>query len=248
MNYHVRRALEEEFWIDLETIQQLHASSDTDSIILSRIIKEPGYHIDIAKLLYADNHPIATLYSLLIDNTSNIPIPCEIDHPIADYLRSTTFEDFLHVAKKWNDARCWDIVIMQDVSVNFPNIRDAAFAGSPIGMMHHAYYNEMSQCERKMYFEQAGVSWILNRETTNAEDCYMMGRLLDAIKSPIRPLILKFYRDMRQMATKAVVTWLLCAKKLGIYRDLARLIGEIVLRESTLYEQIPTRCLKRPKN
>lgn len=67
------------------------------------------------------------------------------------------------------------------------------------------------------------------------EDIYHLGRVMHAVGSKRCKSSVIFYKWNRIQASEAVVTWLMCARRLGLYYDVARIIGEYVFQSDVLY-------------
>ena len=251
MNYQLRRALSAPVYIGRVLIDMLHESKDADSVVLSSIITAPMLIIDAYELLRDDGRPVARLYASLV--LGSWCKKTTLDHPLADYYRSRTKDDLVRAAKKWNDPFLWDKVMTHLTGCPKQHSQEAARSGSAHGNFYYALSEDMTMDQRnELYREPTWLDWenmlryfLVNRHGLST---FYVGRLLCAIGLPhIRPECSKFYSGMRVSMRQATITWLVVAKRLGVCRDVARLIGRDVFNNPVLYERIPFRSSKRLK-
>lgn len=251
MDYKVRYLLKHCFVIDHTILALVRSGTDEESKIVASILTEPWHWSHAASLLQRDGRPIAILYAALIGGRPELVDSVPLDHSLVDYMKARTTEDHVHVARKWNEPLAYDILVARDP---IKYMREAALAGSIRGMRSHALYDDdLTSDERRQLMKRTDVTneyypWRMQQLAKHSLDRYRIGRLLYAMGSDQLPSDTAYYLDQRDRATRAVVAWLLCARRLHLYKDVARLVGQMVLRGTpVLYERVGTRRSKRLK-
>ena len=228
-------------YIPNSTVRLLHASTDPDSVFLSSVITEPTYSWSAGKLLLQEGSLLGLLYASFIDWT--IELPPGIDHPIADLMNAFTVEEYVRVARKNNDPLAWDRVL-DNYDDQSKYAREAMMAGSTFGIMCVALSDDDIDANerRRLHNSAAQCEWNDHGKDRHRK-LYCSERVLHAIGSSK----CAYYLDQRTRASLAAYAWLVCAKRLRLYRDVALLIARLVFKSTDVYQRVPLRQSKRLK-
>ena len=147
---------------------------------------------------------------------SQLPL-FQLDHPLVDFMKADTPFSFVKAARKWNEPFLWDHVVLRTRSYT----REAAQANSPWGLLWHAYTADYLRPVERVDLHRRAYDILPSMRGPNLDfiDDYRNGRFLHVIGSSACSADQKYYLKHRERATRATCTWLVIAKRLGLYRD-----------------------------
>jgi hypothetical protein len=247
MNPVVRRAFFYHRCITEHVLELLHAGTDEDSIFLSTIITRPMQSGGVCRLLEENGTPLALLYEAFIRWSPGLIPPSLVNHPNAALIHSIRTNQYLQVARKYNDPLAYDLTIGCHANPH-KFAHEAAQAGSVRGIVNVALIDDtLNLSERRQLYMTLPPDWDFTDGENTCSTDYNLGRLLYAIGSKRRARKQAYYLDQWERMTRTVFEWMYCAKNLVICRDVARLIGRLVLKSGVIYERTPLRSSKRRK-
>ena len=219
---------ENEETFDLARFFELALECDhPDARLLCSIIDPTWTEISTRTVLCWHENQVARLYGM--DMSDYRPAPIGIDHPLfCSGFESVIFDDprgLVNMGKHTRDAR-W--------------FRKAADMGSRNGMRYYARaVYKIDDIRRYQWLERSNpktagiilgpqeIQYLKHNEQGAIK--YYIGRILDSLTcSDVDYGAVSYYQRELRNAQRATITWLLCAPRLGIYKDLAHLIGRLL--------------------
>ena len=239
MKYSLRFALQTRVYFDEPLLAELQRQTDEESIVISSILVDPCHFLEAAARLAQDGRPITCVYASLM--TGAIPLPVGFKHVLVDVVRcNATIDVILEAARKWNDPLFYDNAVRcLPTSII---VKEAVMAGSILGMRQYALQNDdICMIERSVWIKRVDAligraNDMIHHFCPDDTSKYRKGRYAFASGSCRNDNeFVVFYRTNRQKTVNATIAWLLCARRLGLYRDVACLIGDLVNRAVIIY-------------
>ena len=222
-------------------ITSLRECDHPDAVFFLRILKPGMTWLRVYEALRRDRDPLSRLYYDWFRGKVETP---RMDHSLSDLIYARTLDDYKQVALKWNEPDAWYVI---------GEFGRAADMGHIFAMGSYAYQTNDGAKAYALFSELFNTHNVcdiyFSKQDTPSYRFYIGKFCSEHSSSQFGNYCsdIDYYNQQVSIARDATVTWLMCARRLRVCRDVARLIGTLIWasRIDTKYE--PLRRSKRLK-